>query len=207
MSEHKQVRVVASTNRGIVVGDGKRHRWRLHVRLWAIILLVVAIVAAVSGGMWAYYNDHHRKTTSSSNNMTASQGLSVNTVAKDQSITHQALGLALNGQVSAAQQLLSNAIAQTTSAMQKGLLYEQKANIAYGAGSYSQSLQYAQRAESLSPTADSANWIATDAMTLGQKPLALKYYKLELQRMGSTSGVVQGGDSAEIEANIQALGG
>jgi hypothetical protein len=206
MKTQKRARVISSANTGIVVSDGMRRGFRFDYKMWGIGLLVLGVIGMAVAVVTHLDADHRKSTTEDPVHNKA--GLADASPAKGQSASSQAQSFELNGHQSAAQQLLDTAISHATNTKQEGALYEEKANLAYGAGEYTQSIQYAQKAENLSPTVNRANWIASNAQVLGQNSLAVKYYKLELQRLGkSPDSQVQGGDTADIDAKIQALGG
>jgi hypothetical protein len=193
MSVHKKVGIIGSTSKGMAVAEKKMPLRSSHIRLWIICgtgaLLFVAITI---GGVWLIHR-HHSAGQVSSNHTTSQQN------------THtQALGLVLTGHPAAAQQLLDTQIAQAKSAVGEGQLYEEKASLAYSNSDFTGALQYAQKAESLHQTVNSANLIATSAQALGNNTLALQYYKLELQRGGSAMPPT---DKLELQLNIKALGG
>lgn len=161
---------------------------RLHAKLLVIgIVCFVILSAIVIAGIALYQSRHSSQPPSQASKLTTSQ---------------RATGLYLTGDYKQAQQLLSQAISQTDDKAEKGKLYEQKANLAYTHGDYANGLQYAKQAEQLKPTANSANWIAQNAEKAGDKQLALKYYKIELTRLGKP---ITPSDNADVKAKIAEL--
>lgn len=183
----------------VVVGDGKSHR--KFPKAWGVALAGVLLVGVVVvGSIWLVHR-HHNNVSSNKSAPT----LNINTVDKNQSITNQAQGLALNGKVGDAQKLLDNSIAGTSDKATQGQLYEDKAQIAYSANDFTDGLQYAQKAESLHATANSASLIAQNAEALGNKSLALKYYKLELSRLSKPLTPSDKANQAALQAKITSL--
>lgn len=198
----KEVKAIV-VSPGIVVHSSRRRRHRSHLKLREGVLLCFVVLIAIGISIYRLHTPHSNEASTTTVDVTDSGALTAQTVDKNQSVAHQALGLALNGQQTAAQQLLSAQIAQTNSMIQKGALYEQKANLANDAGNYTLGLQYARQAEDLNPTVNSANLIALSAQLLGNKALAIKYYELELQRL--TPSPVPG-EQDQVESSIKALG-
>jgi hypothetical protein len=195
MSEQKRLAVVAIKHSGMIIGDSKHsRRYRLYVKAWAVVLsCFIVLMVAVVGVVWLVHRHYRAGLTTSGQ-----------TVSKKPSVSAQALGLALSGNNAAAQQLLNTQITKTHNAVEESQLYVQKASLAYSNGDFAECVQFGQKAESLNPTAASANLIATGAQALGNKTLALQYYNLELGRLGSIGNTP---DKQEIESNIKALGG
>lgn len=161
---------------------------RLHAKLWTIgVTCFVILCGIVAGGTAIYKSQHLDQHQNGASKLKVSQ---------------RATGLYLSGDYKQAQQLLSQSISQTDDKAEKGKLYEQKANLAYTHGDYANGLHYAQQAEQLKPTANSANWIAQNAEKTGNKQLALKYYKVELARIGKP---IIPSDNASVKAKIAEL--
>ncbi|HUB94069.1 MAG TPA: hypothetical protein VMB52_06215 [Verrucomicrobiae bacterium] len=197
MSEHKRANVASTAGVGLSINSGSKSKLRIRV---LSLMLVVLLVLFGAGWLTDKYIRRTSPTTKSSSKVTFNSAL----LGTNGGIHAQATGMATSGNTAGAQQLLSQALSQTTDKAQQAVLYEEKAGVAYNAGDYSQCLQYAQQAESLNPTANSANWIAQSAEALGNKQLALTYYRLELQRLKPPYGP---GDQATLQAKIQELEG
>ncbi len=90
--------------------------------------------------------------------------------------------LSLSGKPEQAQQSLDTQIKQAKDVKDEGILYEFKASVALNNSDFKTALEYAQKAESLSPTRNSASLIANSAELLGNKPLAIQYYKILITR-------------------------
>jgi len=186
MGEQDKQGKMPATTESVVVSRVPRSR--LHTKLWIIgVICFVILSAVVTAGVALYQSRHSAQSPSEASKVTVSQ---------------QATGLYLSGDYKQAQQVLSQAISQTGDKTEQGKLYEQKANLAYTNGDYANGLQFAQLAEQLNPTANSANWIAQNAEKVGKKPLALKYYQLELQRIGKP---VTPSGNAGLKAKIAEL--
>jgi tetratricopeptide (TPR) repeat protein len=64
-----------------------------------------------------------------------------------------------------------------------------KSSVALNAQQYNDALKFAQAAEALEPTLNSAQLIATSAQKLNQKQLAIEYYKKAIDRLPTVSAV------------------
>jgi hypothetical protein len=195
MSVQKQIGVVAVSRSGMATGSPKHHaRHRLYLKLWGVILICAVVLAAIVVGVIWLVSQHYHAHKASVKQTTPSVA----------TVKQQSLGLTLAGHPAAAQQVLDSAIAASKSKVETGQLYEQKASLAYSNSDFTSALQFAQKADALNPTVNSANLIATSAQALGNNGLALQYYKLELQRGGNS---MLSTDKQELELNIKALGG
>lgn len=168
----------------VVIGD-KSSWWKGHTRALIVAAVVIVVAAIVAGGIIYYKRTHPA-------------------FDKNQSIYNQATGLYLTGHSANAQRLLSQQIAATGSKVKQAKYWAQKSIIAFMDGDYKDGLSYAEQSNRLNPTADSADLIAKNAERLGEKGLALKYYKIELQLVGRP--LVTGANDA-LEAKIKELGG
>jgi hypothetical protein len=193
MSEHKKVGIVGSTSKGMATTGKKAPLRFAHFRLWLVCAAGLLLVAATVCTVWLVHHHDARSTH-----------ISTEQVMSPSEVHAKASSLFLTGHATAAQQLLDAQIAQAKSSVSEGQLYEQKASLAYSGTDFTEALQFAQRAEHLNPTVNSANLIATSAQALGNNALALQYYKLELQRGGNS---MLSTDKLELQLNIKALGG
>ena len=192
MSAQTKKGVAAAKTSGLIVGETAHgRRLHLHVKTWGIIAGSIVLVVVLS--FTAVHFLHRSKPTQTAQ-----------PPAKKQSIAYQATGLGLTGQYAAGQKLLDDSIAKTSSKTLQGQYYEEKSHLSYESKDYANGLKYAQKAESLHPTTNSAGWIGKNAQMLKEDTLALKYYQLELQRFGKP---INPSDTAEIRAAITALGG
>jgi len=90
--------------------------------------------------------------------------------------------LSLSGKPDEAQKSLDLQIQQEKDVIAEGRLYEFKASIALDAEDNQAALGFAQKAESLAPTRNSAFLIASAAEVVGDKAQAIKYYKIVITR-------------------------
>ena len=216
MSEHKQLQSVhASVDTGMTIrGGSSRHqggRKPIHQRSEARLLGVVTLVFLVmAAGVWyVFWHSSNKPSSPAGNNVVTGvnlKGSKVLTEADFQQVQTNANTLDSTGHYAEAQQLLDNSIAQTTNKQQVAALYLLKASHAYYADHIADSLQYAQKSESILPSAGSARFIAMSAQQLGNKAMAIKYYQLLLNRE-SNVGPAPSGDAAGIEAEIKELEG
>jgi tetratricopeptide (TPR) repeat protein len=116
--------------------------------------------------------------------------------------SNQASSLALIGKSDEAQKLLDKQTSVGTRQDQANI-YTQKSQLSIQSKNYATALSYAKKAETLDPTASSAQAIAVSAEASGDKALALEYYKKELDRVGPSQ--VKNGN-ADIENKIRELG-
>jgi hypothetical protein len=189
MSEQKKFGVVATKNNGMALQSNNHKSKKLYVKLAGVGFLIFIVLVSVITS--ALYLKHKHNSSSGS--------------LPKQAVTSKpktVIGLLLTGDDSGAQKMLDTQIAAATTKSQKGGLYLQKAGIAYDAKEYENGLQFAQQAESLNPTAGSAGLIGNTASALGDKTLAVQYYKLQLQRMQP---VVNQDDANRVQAKINAL--
>jgi tetratricopeptide (TPR) repeat protein len=217
MSEHKQLKSVhAGVNTGMTVRnasfdtrDGRKPAYRQsQARLLGVVVLVFVILAT---GVWyVFWRPSSKPLMSTGSNVVVmgvnTGGSKVLTAADFQQVQTNANTLDYSGHYADAQKMLDNSIAQTTDRQQLAALYLLKASHAYYANHITDSLQYAQKSESLSPSAGSARFIAMSAQQLGDKAMAIKYYQLLLNRE-SNVGPAPSGDVPGIESQIKELEG
>ncbi|QQS20346.1 hypothetical protein IPL85_02775 [Candidatus Saccharibacteria bacterium] len=145
--------------------------------LFVIACFIVVAAIAVGG----YFLLGRQKTGDDKKNKPL---ISANTVRETTGGTHEvqdrAEDLWLAGKNAEAQKLLDDAIAKSTDKVAKGSLYEMKAKLAVDSKT---ALEYAEKAESIQPTAGSARLAAQHAETLGNKVLASSYYEKLLNRL------------------------
>jgi len=212
MSEHKQLKSVhAGVDTGMMVKAGPPGRKPIHrqseARLLGLVILVFLVTAAC---VWyIFWHLSTKPTTPTGSDVVMSVNLSgsrVLTEADFQQVQTNANTLESSGHYADSQEMLDNSIAQTVNRQQLAALYLLKASYAYYANHIADSLQYAQKSESISPSAGSARFIAMSAQQLGDKATAIKYYQLLLSRE-SNVGPAPSGDAAGIEAEIKELEG
>ncbi len=198
--------MAVSTNEAMVTSGHKRsgkNKARAKLLVAAIAALVI-LCALAAGGVFIFKRLHKapQPTTGST-----SQRLTAATVSKDQSVENQAMALSADGNGTDAQKLLDQALAKTSDKTKQAQLYLDKSSVAINVNQGQQALQYAQKAESLNPTRNSAQMIAETAENLGDKATALKYYKLELQRLQADPKSAGPGDIQATQDKIKGLGG
>jgi hypothetical protein len=216
MSEHKQLKSVhAGADTGMTIrggssyarSGGKPIHQQSQVRLLGLVILVLVVMAA---GVWyVFWRPSSRLASPTGSNVIMGVNLGgskVLTQADFQQVQTDANALEFSGHYADAQKLLDNSIAQTTNKQQLAALYLLKASYAYYANHIADGLQYAQKSESISPSAGSARFIAMSAQQLGDKTMAIKYYQLLLNREDNV-GPAPSGDAAGIEAEIKELEG
>ena len=168
-----------------------------------LVGILVFVVIAAGVGLFVYRGAHKPKPENSG----TQQKLTAATVSKNQSVEDQAMALSGAGNGPDAQKLLDQALAKATDKAARAKLYWYKSIVATNVGQNQQALEYAQKSESLDPTKNSAQLIAQAEEAAGNKAAALKYYKLELQRMQADLKSAGPGDVQALQGKIKELGG
>lgn len=137
-----------------------------HGAKWLIVLAAL-LVLVILAGTYAYFASHH----------SAPKHVNPPKTAYD-----KADEAALSGKSSQAQTILDAQLKTATTPTQKGAIYEQKASIAITTNDYASGLKFAQQAETLYPTRNSAYLIAESAELSGDKTTAIKYYQIVITR-------------------------
>ncbi len=175
------------TNSGVVVGGGgNAHRvWRL---VW---LGVVVFVLAGGAGIGASILLHRSPKPQSSPAATV----------------QQAQNLALDGNYAKATQQLQRELkdSKLTKSQKYALLFQQ--GITYeNQKKYSEALAAYTQADGLKPTEATAAAVARTAAEMGNKTLAIAYYKKAIARISTTS-PIRSDTKQEYELRIKNLGG
>ena len=168
------------------VDEPKKHRSKR--LLFVCVIVVVVVVLGITA--WIFLRNRAR---SSNNSVSASQQISTPS------------DLANNGDYSQAQQQLAKQAAALTGQKQVDV-YVQKATIALSAQQYSDALQFAQKAESLMPSSNTAYLVAASQQALGNNTEAIKYYQLAVSRIKNPTELQQI-DIRDYQATIKSLGG
>lgn len=119
-------------------------------------------------------------------------------------ISEQADKINFQGDYDKAQAFLDENIAKNTDPKEQSKLYQTKALFALNAKKYQDSLGFAQKAEEINATRNSAVLIARSAEALGNKKLAIEYYQKVLDRTPETTAEE---DRQHYRDKIKALGG
>lgn len=119
-------------------------------------------------------------------------------------VYQQADKINFEGDYEGAQALLDENIAKTSDPKEQGKLHETKSVFALNAKKYAESLKYAQKAEEVHATRNSAVLIARSAEELSDKQTAIKYYQKVLER---TPAATIEEDRQYYRDKIKALGG
>ncbi len=181
----------------VVVGSGKKNRVGPHARLIALVLAGVVVLAAVAFGGYAAYNHFTHKENKSSGDKTQTQ--KPNYVSK---------GMAppTTTDYSGDQAALDKDIQNAPDDAAKATLYLRKADVALvNKGFTDEALGYAQKAEELSPSIQSAFELATIYQGMNKKTEAIKYYTLYLSRMTPEYKQTHPGDYEHYQQVLQEL--
>lgn len=119
-------------------------------------------------------------------------------------ISEQADKINFEGDYDKAQAFLDENIAKSSDPKEQSKLYETKALFALKAEKYEDSLEFAQKAEEINATRNSAVLIARSAEGLANKELAIEYYQKVLDRTPPTT---LEEDKQYYRDKIKALGG
>ena len=193
MSEHKQKGLVAKHD-GMKVTTQRRVVNKMTYKWCGGLMAAISIVIVI--GLLL-----HDAGKNSANKPVNANKVSQNSTAVP-TPQQQALSAVLTGNYTQAYAILDSVIAKTTSKPALANLYIQKAGIASQANDYTNSLAFAQKAESLAPSAESAGLEGDAALASGNKTLALQYYKLQLKRMQP---VINQDANNRVQAKITAL--
>lgn len=91
------------------------------------------------------------------------------------------------GNYSQGQQILDNAIKKSTNNQNTVNLYLQKATVAINAKHPDDAMQFAQKADSITPSSTTASMIADVAAAQGNKTLAIQWLNTTIQRLDKNS--------------------
>lgn len=147
------------------------------------VVLVVAIGAGIVVSMSMNRGNPDTLSRADQNVAQASQAKIKSMIpasAGTQKIEAEAEILWSENDVAGAQSLLNKAVASTNNKVDKGSLYETKAR--YAANS-ADALVFAKQAEASNPTVGSASLVAENAGEVGDKQLAIEYYKKQITRV------------------------
>lgn len=154
------------------------------------VILVVIVILALAAWLLITHNTNAKKTNSTTHVKGAQPSAS---------------DIATNGQYAQAQTGLDNQLS-TVSKQQQAAIYIQKAVVALNVQQFNDALQFAQKADDLSPTANTAYMLALANQSLGDKQHAIENYQKAIDRMTSPS-ELQKIDIKSYQAAIKALQG
>ena len=155
---------------------------RLFRKKWLMSIIIVFFVALLAGGGYFIYNKYSVSIIDSSNKQTAKQA-DQEIISED--ISGQMYNITSKKGIDAGQKYLDDKLETANDNAVKALVYIRKAELTsslLGNHNYTKALEYAYRAESLSPSADTALSIALYEDKSGNTANAIKYYKLYLEK-------------------------
>lgn len=120
----------------------------------------------------------------------------------------QADSVAIKNGAVAGQSELDKNLASAKTDSDKSYIYCAKASLAAsitGGKKYDEALEYANKAESLKPTAATASLIAGLQANKQNKELAIKFYQLAIDRLGDSSGAMDKADISYYKKLIEEL--
>jgi hypothetical protein len=202
MDADKKNNVVAVKSSGIVVGSGKNTR--IYFRTAGLVAAILIVLAGMAFATYMLVHHFHNQKSNSTSTSTTASKFKLDT---KQSVGDQAFGLELTGRYADAQKLLTDQIAKTSDKTKQGDYYAEKAGFAFNHKDYTNALNFAEKADVLHGTASSADWAGQSAETLGQKATAVKYYKLEVTRLGKPFTPSDRNTITALQAKITSLGG
>lgn len=164
-----------------------------------LIAAVIIIVLLALWGGFAIWN--HQTATHLSKLQSAAKAQAAH---PKPTVATQATTLANTAGYQSGLSYIDSEIAKTTDKKIQGSLYEDKSSLAINDNDYAAALEYAQTAESLNPTANTAQLIAQAAEVLGNKQLAIEYYQKEISRLPAN---LDDYTIPGIQARIKQLGG
>ena len=168
---------------------------RKHPRWVLAVVIVFVLVAGTGSVLWVRHDAANRLKLEEAQ----AQATKPKTTIADQAQT-----LENNQSYTSAQTYLDAQISQTTSKTTLGSLYESKASLALSNKDYQSALEYAQNAETLNPTSNSAMEIAQCEELLGNKQAAIEYYQKVIAR---TNPNLDDYTIPGLQARIKQLGG
>lgn len=179
MSEHNVQS--ASHNKTAIIVSGSESK--LHLNLWYKVGVLTAIVAILILGVAAgtYYLLHIHKTMPTKDNVVLAQ--------KPKGLTpiQYSQQLISKGDYSAGQSLLNDQLRTAATPQAKIDIYSQLAVNALNAKKYNEAKDYAQKADTLFPTAGTAYQLAYIAAKMGDRTTARKYYQVAINRLDKNS--------------------
>ena len=162
------------------------HKLRKHFisKKWLIISIIVFLFIVGSLSVWVFF-------TRNSLNVTDSNIKALDlTAAKANEVTKKVEAIVTNKGPQAGQDYLNTELVKTSNPKEQAQLYINKsalASSAMGGSDGIHALEYAQKAEDLSPDAETALSVALLEEGQGNIPVAIKYYKLYLERSPKNS--------------------
>lgn len=176
----KESKQSANDDLGIVTSDAVQGKARgVGILSHKFILIGVIVILVAAGGSAWYWQAHRSATTDNAG--------AVNQLTPQQKAVQSSQSLALNGDYTGAQAALDTQIAAATNPTDKGQFYETKASNALNEQKYADAKSFAEQAEKLHPTSNSAYLIAAAAEGLGDKTTAVMYYQKALDRLDSVT--------------------
>ncbi len=169
-----------------------------------IIGVIVLLLAMVGAGVFAWW-------WKNKDNVTDQGGLGGYSAADEETLPEaasDAQNLALSGKADEAQQKISDALAQTTSTdtKERQQLYVQQGVIYENNGDYQDALQSYLAADAIISDFTTTHLIGETYEALGDSTNAIKYYKLAIAALDTTSPGYES-DKAFYENKVKALGG
>ncbi|HUB93115.1 MAG TPA: hypothetical protein VMB52_01285 [Verrucomicrobiae bacterium] len=145
MSEHEQAHVVASVDKGVMVGTKRSRRYRTHLKAFFIGVCLVAVIGIV--GICGYELLHHHAKKANQSTMYVPPHFS-SLAAAEQAATNASA----NGQFSHALAMLQSVITMAVTNQEKSNLYIQLASTAQNADNIALAIQYYQKRHTVDPS-------------------------------------------------------
>lgn len=158
----------------------------VHKRRFIIWVIVSFIIIAAAGVYFVYFNPFNNSQDSNSQATDAAITKKKETISKVES-------LVTDKGSQAGQSFLDTELAKTSDPKEQAQLYMDKASLADsipGGSDKVKALEYAYKAEGLSPNEETALMIAVFEENQNDIPNAIKYYKLFLERFSKNSNEV-----------------
>ncbi len=182
----------------VVVGGGtKKNRVGPRVRLTVLAASCLVLLVALGFGGYAVYKHetHKKSSTSGAKTQTQKPNYTSKNIAPPTSTNYSADQAALDKDIQSAPDDAA-----------KATLYLRKADVALvNKGFTDEALGYAQKAEELSPSIQSAFELATIYQGMNKKTEAIKYYTLYLSRMTPEYKQAHPGDYEHYQQVLQEL--
>lgn len=168
-------------------------------------VILPLIILAIAGGVYWYVSAH--KTTTKKDTTASSSSSSSQTEAQSQAVYAKAVATAKTGGVAAGQAILDSSLKATTDTKTQASIYSQKASLATSSTSASDqqaALDYAEQADALSPSAETADQVAAIARSLNKNDVAVEYWNKAIDRVkANTSLAPDDRDGSVTYYNLQ----
>lgn len=169
------------------VGTMSQQKSKKRIALIASIISLIVITATVLTYFF-FFRTTPQAATTKTDKATQNQPVS----KKNEALRTEATSLLQSKGQAASQQKLDEALTATTDNTDKSYIYTLKIAVASAAAepSYQTILDYAYQAEKLNPTYETALNVAEIEKQMANKPNAITYYKLYLERSITADGTL-----------------